>query len=107
MEPDDLEAIDAVEVIEPIEPISDPIGTARRKHGLAGAMLAGGLFGVDKALGRPVKQDAPIVVDASSDPVDLDKEGITVPIDDDTAVVTPALPRTDPVASNRRRGRRR
>jgi hypothetical protein len=35
---------DADEVIESIAPESDPVATARRRHGAAGAVLAAGLF---------------------------------------------------------------
>ena len=116
MEPDELdadEAVDEVEAVEeieevaPIEPIADPIATARRRHGAAGAMVAAGMFAIDQIYnGRKVKEDAPIVVDASSEPTDLDKDGITVPIDDNTDFVAPALPRTEPIDRNRRKGRR-
>ena len=69
--------------------------------------VAAGMFAIDQIYnGRKVKEDAPIVVDASSEPTDLDKDGITVPIDDNTDFVAPALPRTEPIDSNRRKGRR-
>lgn len=105
--PDDeaVETTDSIEMIDEIEPISDPIGTARRKHGAAGAMLAAGMFGVDIALGRKPKEEVPVVVDAAGEPTDLDADGIRIPIDDDTHVVTPALPRTPPVQAPPRRKR--
>jgi hypothetical protein len=96
-----LEAPD--EVVESF----DPIGTARRRHGVAGAILAGGLFGLDQALGRKVKEEAPIVVAASDQPVDIDDEGITVPVDDRFSVVAPPQPRSDPLRATRRRRRRK
>lgn len=83
-----------IEEIEPIPPVSDPVGTARRKHGAAGAMLAAGMFGVDIALGRKPKEEIPVVVDASGDPTDIDKDGMTFAIDDATQVVAPPLPPT-------------
>jgi len=108
VESDEQELEEATEPVEPIEPISDPIGTARRRHGTRGAILAAGMFGVDQVYnGRKVKQEAPIVVDAASEPVDLDSDGITVPVDDETDVVAPPLPRTEPVDTKRRRTRRR
>jgi hypothetical protein len=86
---------------------SDPVGTARRRHGMAGAMLAGGMFGLDQALGRKPKEEAPIVMAASDEPVDIDNEGITVPVDDRFSVVAPPQPRSDPLRPARRRRRRR
>ena len=86
-----------------VEPISDPVGTARRRHGAAGAMLAAGMFGVDIALGRKPKEEAPIVMAASSEPVDIDKDGIEVPIDENTSVYAPPQPPSDPFPPRRRR----
>lgn len=72
---------------------------ARRQHGLAGGLLAAGMFGVDQALtGRKVREEAPIVIAANSDPIDVDTDGITVPLDDEAglSVVAPPQPRTPP-----------
>lgn len=92
------------EVVEfNIEPISDPVGTARRRHGAAGAMLAAGMFGIDIALGRKPKEEVPIVMAASSEPVDIDKDGIEVPIDENTSVYAPPQPPSDPFPRRRRR----
>lgn len=85
------------------EPISDPVGTARRRHGAAGAMLAAGMFGIDIALGRKPKEEVPIVMAASSEPVDIDKDGIEVPIDENTSVYAPPQPPSDPFPRRRRR----
>ncbi|MGB8857861.1 MAG: hypothetical protein WCC60_01330 [Ilumatobacteraceae bacterium] len=91
----------------PIEmtPVSDPIATARRRHGAAGAMLAAGMFGVDIALGRKPKEEAPIVVASSSEPVDIETDGIEVPIDETTSVFAPPQPPVDPFAPRPRRKR--
>jgi hypothetical protein len=86
-----------------IEPVSDPIETARRRHGAAGAILAAGMFGVDIALGRKVKEEAPIVVAASDQPVDIETDGIEVPVDEFTSVYAPPQPPTDPLPPRRRR----
>ena len=86
-----------------VEPISDPVGTARRRHGAAGAMLAAGMFGVDIALGRKPKEEAPIVMAASSEPVDIDKDGIEIPIDENTSAYAPPQPPSDPFPPRRRR----
>lgn len=96
----------ADEVIESIQPESDPVTTARRRHGAAGAVLAAGMFGVDIALGRKPKEEAPIVVDASSDPHDIDRDGIRIPVDDDTHVWAPPLPPSQPAAAKQPRRKR-
>ena len=76
---------------------STPVTTARRHYGVGGAMLAGGMLGLEKALEmRPAKQEAPIVVAAPTEPIDIDSEGIDVPIDDETSVYTPPQPRSQP-----------
>ena len=88
-----------------LEPVSDPIGTARRKHGAAGAVLAAGLFGVDIALGRKPKEEVPVVVDAAGEPTDIDTDGIRVTVDHLVEVVTPPIPRREPVVAPQRRRR--
>jgi hypothetical protein len=100
---DDVPELD--DAVEPMPPISDPVGTARRKHGAAGAMLAAGMFGVDIALGRKPKEEVPVVVDASGDPTDIDKDGMSFQLDDVTQVVAPPLPPSDPLAPKPRRRR--
>jgi hypothetical protein len=92
-----------------LEPLAsfDPVRTARRRHGAAGAIMAAGMFGLDQALGRKPKEEAPIVMAASDEPVDIDHEGITVPVDDALSVIAPPQPRSDPLPSRRRRGKRR
>lgn len=98
-EPDEIDA-DGVAVITPI---SDPIGTARRRHGAAGAMLAAGMFGADIALGRKPKEEAPVVITASSDPTDIDTDGIEIPIDEERSVFAPPQPPSDPFPPRRPR----
>src|SRR3954466_7254224 len=97
-EPDD-------EAIEP-SPSFDPVGAARRRQGAAGAIVAAGMFGLDQALGRKPKEDAPIVMAAADEPVDLDQAGIVVPVDSGPSIVAPPQPRSDPLPRRRRRKRR-
>jgi len=93
------------EVLEP-EPPFDPIRSARRRHGAAGAIVAAGMFGLDQALlGRKPREEAPIVMAASDQPVDIDDEGIVVPVDSGTSILAPPQPRSDPLPSRRRRKR--
>jgi hypothetical protein len=88
-----------VDDMPPIPPVSDPVATARRRHGAAGAVLAAGMFGVDIALGRKPKEEAPVVVTASGDPTDIDRDGMNFALDAATQVVAPPLPPSNvPVA---------
>ena len=97
--PDDDAPIEAVQTF-------DPVSTARRRHGAVGAIMAAGMFGLDQALGRKPKEEAPIVMAASDEPVDIDHLGIIVPVDDTMSVVAPPQPRSDPLPVRRRRKRR-
>ena len=96
-EPEDDEV-----ALEPLQSF-DPVRGARRRHRTAGAILAAGMFGLDQALGRKPKEEAPIVMAAADEPVDIDHEGIIVPVDDRVSVVAPPQPRSDPLPSRRRR----
>jgi hypothetical protein len=80
-----------IDEMPPIPPLSDPVATARRRHGAAGAVLAAGMFGVDIALGRKPKEEAPVVVTASGDPTDIDRDGMNFALDPTTQVVAPPL----------------
>ncbi len=63
---------------------------AKRQHGLAGAILAGGMFALDEALGRKRKEVPPAVQEFAGEPTDIDAEGITIAVDEHTTVVSPA-----------------
>ena len=101
-----MSAPDDDAAVEPLRSF-DPIDTARRRHGAVGAIMAAGMFGLDQALGRKPKEEAPIVMAASDEPVDIDHEGITVPVNDGVSVIAPPQPRSDPLPSRRRRRKRR
>jgi len=96
---------DDAATVEPLDSF-DPVQTARRRHGAAGAIVAAGMFGLDQALGRKPKEEAPIVMAASDQPIDIDDEGIRVPIDEGVSVIAPPQPRSDPLPTRRRRRRR-
>ncbi len=96
---------DRPEVVD-VEPISDPIGTARRRHGAAGAVLAAGMFGLDIALGRKPKEEAPVVIDAAGEPTNIDSDGIRISLDDTTDVIAPPqVPSTPPLQTPTKRAR--
>ena len=99
----DVDVAAGEDVAIELAPISDPIGTARRRHGLAGGMLAAGMFGIDVALGRKPKEEAPVVVAASDQPIDIDTDGIEIPIDERTPVFAPPPPPTGPLPRRRRK----
>lgn len=63
---------------------------AAQRYGTVGAMLAGGMVVFDKLLGRKPKQEAAVVIEASSDPMDIDNDGITVELNDQLTVHSPA-----------------
>ena len=83
----------------------------RRIGGAAGAALAGAMIAIrDVYEGKAKRNDGQVVVDAPSEPHDVDRDGVTLPAAelgglDDVAV--PAQPRRPPVVSARRRSRRR
>jgi hypothetical protein len=85
---------------------AEMIASARRRHGALGGLVAAGMLGIDKVLGRKPREEVPVVVAAPTEPVDIDTEGITVPLDDDTQVVSPPLPRSAPKLAPARRRRR-
>ena len=66
------------------------IKRAAQRYGTVGAMLAGGMVVFDKLLGRKPKQEAAVVFEASSDPIDIDNDGITVELNEHLTVHSPA-----------------
>jgi len=81
---------DDLESVEPLTVTSDDaqmMATARRRYGAVGAMVAGGMLGLDRLLGRKPKEESPVVWEASGEPEDIDR-GMTIDIDEDTSVVS-------------------
>ena len=83
---------------------ANAIAAGKRKGGLAGAAMAGAMFAVSEIIEGPPKEDAPVTVEASSDPHDLDKDGLDVTVDG-IDVGAPPLERLDPLVSKRQRRR--
>lgn len=104
---DEIDGTDAAVPFEAGIDTADRVADARRRHGRGGAMLAAGMLGLDQILTSKPKQDAPIVIAANSDPLDIDTDGIRAPLGDDAEIVAPPLPRTPPLAAPSRKGRRR
>jgi hypothetical protein len=94
------------------EPISldldsgDVVANARRRYGGGGALLAAGMLGLDKLLTDKKKPDSVQVQEAASQPVDVDKAGIQVMIDELTSVEAPPLDRREPLTMKKKRRRR-
>ena len=62
---------------------------AAQRYGTVGAMLAGGMLVFDKLLGRKPKEEAAVVVEAASEPGNIDDNGITLVVDANMTVVSP------------------
>ena len=89
------EADAAADDREVLERRSAAIEAGRRKGGLAGAALAGAMSIVSEIVEGPKKEDAPIVVEASGDPDDVHRNGLSVDLGGMT-VDAPALDPRDP-----------
>jgi len=105
----DEEALDLDDALELDDELDREqlIANARRRHGVAGGILAAGMFGLDQMLGRKPKEEVPVVVASSSDPVDIDAHGIVIDIDADRTVVAPPIPRAGERPLRKRAKRRR
>jgi hypothetical protein len=93
---------------EPISPIysseAQMIDRARRRYGSLGAIVASGMLGIDKILGRRPKEEIPSIWEASGEPGDIDGDGIRIDLDDDTALES--HPNRDAARTRRVRKRR-
>lgn len=93
---------------EPISPAlsseAQMIERARRRYGSVGAIIASGMLGVDKLLGRRPKEEIPSIWETSGEPGDIDGDGIRIDLDDDTAVES--HPNRDAARTRRIRKRR-
>ena len=84
----------------------DVVANARRRYGSGGALLAAGMLGLDKLLTDKKKPDSVQVQEAASQPIDVDKAGIQVMIDELTSVEAPPLEPREPLSMKKRRRRR-
>lgn len=82
------------------------IEAGRRKGGAAGAAMAGAMLAIAEIYDGPPKEDAPVTVEASSDPDDVDADGIALNVAG-VDVASPPLERIDPVATDLGRRPRR
>ena len=82
----------------------------RRIGGLPGAMMAGAMIALRDIYESPKRDDGQVVVDAPSEPHDVDRDGVSLAateIGGADDVTVPAQPRRDPIVAPRRRARRR
>ena len=99
-EPDDSEPIAP---IDPTDSIQNQLDRARARHGTIGAMVFSAMLGVDKVLGRKPKDEGAVIWEASGEPEDIDADGITIDVDDQTKVVSHLM--TDKTARRVRKKR--
>jgi hypothetical protein len=78
------------------------IEAGRRKGGVAGAAMAGAMLAVAEIYEGPRKDDAPVTVEASGDPDDVDRDGIDMTVGA-IDVAAPPLERLDPVVGDQRK----
>lgn len=79
------------------------IAAGRRKAGVAGAAMAGAMLAVRDVVEGPKKDDAPVTVEASGDPLDLERDGFGLSVGG-IEVSAPPLERRAPVTRKRRGG---
>jgi len=95
-----------IDDIAPIKVLPSDLQRVRRQHGMAGAILAGGMFALDQVLGRKPKEQPAAVQEVAGEPGDIDSQGITIDINEHMSVVSPA-PHNRPGAARIVRKRRR
>lgn len=71
------------------------VDAGRRKGGVAGAALAGSMLALRDIYEGPPKDQLPIEIEASGDPHDVDRDGISMTVDG-IDVSAPPLPRLEP-----------
>lgn len=59
---------------------------AQRKYGAMGAIVASSMLGLDKLLGRKPKEEGAVIWESPGEPEDIDKDGITISIDESTSI---------------------
>lgn len=82
----------------------------RRIGGAAGAALAGAMIAVRDIYEGAKRDDGQVVVDAPSEPHDVDRDGVELSADDvggPDAVAVPAQPRRAPIAASTTRRKSR
>jgi len=81
---------------------NNAINAGRRKGGAAGGAMAAAMLALRDVIEGPPKEDAPVTVEASGDPLDLEKDGFGGTFGE-VAVEAPPLERLAPVTNRKRR----
>ena len=76
---------------------------AKARHGSLGAMVFSGMLGLEKILGRKPKDEGAVIWEASGEPEDIDADGISIDIDDQTQVVSNPNSQREPRRIRKRR----
>jgi len=76
---------------------------AKARHGSLGAMVFSGMIGLEKLLGREPKEEGAVIWEASGEPEDIDADGISIDIDDETHVVSNPNSHIEPRRIRKRR----
>ena len=104
---EESEADSEADELEPIDPVNyDVVATARRRYGSAGAGLAAAMFAIDQALTGKQKPETVQVQEAAGQPLNVDDDGIIVPIDNVLSVPAPPLERRPPLGLHKKPRRR-
>jgi len=86
------------------------VSAGRRKAGVVGAAMAGAMIALRDVFESPKKDDGQVVVDAPTEPLDLDSDGMTLEageVGGTQDIAVPAQPRRAPIVPGRRTSRRR
>ena len=86
------------------------VAHGRRIGGVPGAIVAGAMIAVRDIYEGPKRDDGSVVVDAPSEPHDVDRDGVTLTSEEIGGVhdlAVPAQPRREPVVGRRNSRRRR
>jgi hypothetical protein len=109
-EPIEPADVDAVRAAEKAGRDRSMIAHGRRIGGVPGAAIAGAMIALRDIYEGPKRDDGVVVVDAPSEPHDVDRDGMELAHDEiggSLDVSAPAQPRRPPVVAQRRRSRSR
>lgn len=80
---------------------------ARQKGGTGGAVMMGAMMALQGLIETPRKEPIAVVVDAASEPINPDADGITLQLDDTSLFAPPLPPLKPPVMRKRKWGSNR
>jgi hypothetical protein len=80
---------------------------ARKKGGTGGAMMMGAMMAMQGIIEAPRKEPISVVVDAATEPINPDEDGIKLSLDDQSLFAPPLPPLKPPTARKRKWGSNR